>query len=275
MKKISALLGFLIFLSFTRIYAQQPAATFIQPYHLAITFNKTTNLVFPYAVKSVDRGSRDVLVQKALGVENVLQLKAAKMGFSETNMTVVTEDGSLYPYIVDYSDAPLNFSYVFSSQNIKARPVAIFAKDATTAEVEKISKEVNDKERTIKRLHDKQDKMMLDVKGIYIHGDVIYLQLLLKNSSVAPYDVQSLRFYIKDKKRIKRTAEQQVDIQPVYILGDDDSVSANSEQTITVALPKFTIPDKKYLMVELMEKNGGRNLSLRIKNKSLIAAVGI
>ena len=48
----------------------------IEPYSLQIGINKTTNLIFPYEIKSVDRGSRDVLVQKAKGIENVLQVKA-------------------------------------------------------------------------------------------------------------------------------------------------------------------------------------------------------
>lgn len=272
MKKISAVVGIFIFLLTIHVYAQQPAATFIQPYHLAITFNKTTNLVFPYAIKSVDRGSRDILVQKALGVENILQVKAAKMGFSETNLTVVTEDGCLYPYVLDYSEAPANFSYVFSNKGPIAKPIVLFAKDATTNEVRKCSEAVNSRERTIKGISNGQGDMILDLKGIYIHGEVIYFQLLLRNNSVAGYDVQSLRFYLQDKKRIKRTAEQQVDMQPLYILGNDSSIPNRSEQTITVALPKFTIPDKKYLAVELMEKNGGRHLQLRIKNKSIIRA---
>ncbi len=50
----------------------------IAPYHLAVTFYKTTNLVFPYTIKSVDRGSKDIIAQKANGVENVLQVKAGK-----------------------------------------------------------------------------------------------------------------------------------------------------------------------------------------------------
>lgn len=272
MKKISVVMtGILVFLSLIKVSAQQTTtASLIQPFHLAITFNKTTNLVFPYAIKSVDRGSRDVLVQKALGVENVLQVKAAKMGFTETNLTVVTADGSLYPYILDYSDSPANFSYVFTDKSITAQAVAMFAKDATTDDIRKYSEAVNAKERSIKGVKDEQGSVALDLKGIYIHNEAIYFQLFLKNNSIASYDVQSLRFYIQDKKRIKRTAEQQLDIQPLYISGNCSLVPGTSEQTITVALPKFTIPDKKFLAVELMEKNGGRHLMLRIKNKLLI-----
>lgn len=46
-------------------------------------------------LKSVDRGSKDVLAQKAKGVESILQVKAAKTNFDETNLTVINADGKL------------------------------------------------------------------------------------------------------------------------------------------------------------------------------------
>ena len=37
------------------------------------------------------------------------------------------------------------------------------------------------------------------------------------------------------------------------------------------ALPKFTIPDDKLLLVELYEKNGGRHQVIRVENADLVA----
>ena len=65
----------------------------IAPYRIEIGYVKTSNLIFPSAIKSVDRGSSWVLAQKAPGVENILQIKAAQPNFKETNVTVVTADG--------------------------------------------------------------------------------------------------------------------------------------------------------------------------------------
>jgi len=57
-------------------------------------FLKTTNIIFPYSIVSVDIGSRDVLAQKAKGVENILQIKAARDSFPQTNISIITADGS-------------------------------------------------------------------------------------------------------------------------------------------------------------------------------------
>ena len=67
--------------------------------NLHIGYSKTTSIVFPYAIKSIDKGSPDVLMQKAKGVENILLIKAAKQNFTQTNLTVITViAGYMYLY---------------------------------------------------------------------------------------------------------------------------------------------------------------------------------
>ena len=44
-----------------------------------------------------------------------------------------------------------------------------------------------------------------------------------------------------------------------------------TERTV-FALPKFTIPDDKHLLVELHEKQGGRHQSFFVKNADLVRA---
>lgn len=39
-----------------------------------------------------------------------------------------------------------------------------------------------------------------------------------------------------------------------------------------MALPKFTIPDKKVLYIVMKEFNGGRLLRLRVRNRQLMRA---
>ncbi|QKJ30299.1 conjugative transposon protein TraN [Mucilaginibacter mali] len=274
MKKISAVMtGVFLMLFILKGLAQSVApAKPVNSYPLAVTFNKTTNLVFPYAIKSVDRGSRDILVQKAIGVENILQVKAGKQGFTETNLTVVTADGSLYPYLVSYTDSPVNLNLLFSNPQVSPETVAVFDKDSPTDEIALRSKKVIARERTLKGASDHKYDIVLDMKGLFVHGGEMYFQLALQNNSAIDYDVQSLRFFIRDQKKSKRTASQEVEVMPDYRLGNADIISHLSEQTICIAVPKFTIPDKKYLAIELMEKNGGRHLSLYIRNKQLVRA---
>ena len=59
-------------------------------------------------VRYVDLGSPDLLAGKADGAENVIRVKATVRNFpNETNMSVITEDGSFYTFNVKYAAEPL------------------------------------------------------------------------------------------------------------------------------------------------------------------------
>jgi hypothetical protein len=49
------------------------------------------------------------------------------------------------------------------------------------------------------------------------------------------------------------------------------SPGKKSERTV-FALPKFTIPDGKHLIVELFEKNGGRHQNFVVENSDIVRA---
>ncbi len=62
-------------------------------------------------------------------------------------------------------------------------------------------------------------------------------------------------------------------MKPLYVTGNISKVKANSSSVIVVALDKFTIPDAKYLAVQIMEKNGGRHLFMKVNNKKIMKAI--
>ncbi len=278
MKKVSAaMVTVIIIILFTvQVFGQKISLaenmSVIKPYHLTITFNKTTNLVFPYAIKSADRGSKDVLVQKATGVENILQIKAAKRSFDETNITVITADGRLYSYILNYADNPsvLNISFKNTGEDQK---YAFFSPaQPNEAEVQANAENVVKANRNIKGVKDKKFGIKLHLDAIYLHDEVMYYRIIIQNHSNINYDIEQLRFFIRDQKKSKRTASQELEVYPLYIDSDTSVVKGQSEHVFVFAVPKFTIPDKKYLTIQLMEKNGGRHLELKIHNKTVVKA---
>ncbi len=71
----------------------------IPPHGLEITYDKTVHIIFPSAVRYVDLGSPNLIAGKAEDAENVLRVKAAVPDFeTETNMSVICEDGSFYAF---------------------------------------------------------------------------------------------------------------------------------------------------------------------------------
>lgn len=278
MKRIFVLMVTGIFFLFigNKSFSQNSFANFqttiIEPYPLKITTNKTTNLIFPYAIKSVDRGSVDVLAQKAKGVENILLIKAGRQNFSETNLSVITADGKLYSFILDYINSPsaINISFVADTMNANSSEAVkpVYNEGAIQKDAERIIKE----KKTIRGVSDYRYEVMLALKGIYIKNDVIFFKVEVANKSKINYDVDMLRFFIKDERKSKRTATQEIEIQPVYVNGDTSTIKGDSKNVIVFALPKFTTPENKYLSIQLMERNGGRNLQLSVRNRTIIKA---
>ena len=245
----------------------------IIPETVEVSCVKTTNIIFPYAIKSVDRGSQDILVQKAAGVENILQLKAAKPHFEQTNLSVVTGDGQFHSFLVNYSSHPVKLNYSISS---------ILEHDVSRKLIE--GKGLNDKQiedniRLVRQLkpdfagpQQKKFGIKLTLEGLYIQDDLYYVVLNLENKSTVSYDVDGLRFFVRDKKQAKRTAIQEIELSPVCLVGDKGTVQAHRSQTLIAVIPKFTIPEKKEFVLQLQELGGGRNLQLKTGNKHLIKA---
>lgn len=223
---------------------------------LNITTDKTTSLVFPFAIKHVDRGTASVLAQQVKEAPEILLVKAAAKDFTETNLSVVTDDGSVYAFTVNYDSKPTVW--------------VLYLPVNRTATISSYANMILDNERIVKKIKDKKYNMQAGIWGIYIKDNIIYYQLYINNDGTVDYDVDLLRFFIKDKKRSKRTAVQEMEQKPVYTTGNHSKVKGNSNTVFVIALEKFTIPDKKYLAVKITEKNGGRHFLLRVNNKAIM-----
>lgn len=248
----------------------------VEPYKIAVASDKTVNLIFPYPIVSVDRGSSDVLVQKAKGVANILQLKAEDEYFGPTNLTAVTGEGALYSFLLHYDPEPRFINLKIADLEIPVQQLALFEGDVQSeAALKEASKRIVNKKRFIKKLSDSRHDMGLALNGIYISGDVLYFQVSLENDSRINYDVDHFRAYITDSKQSKRTARQETLLEPLFVEGNSKRIEGAATNVIVLAFDKFTIPNKKHLMLEVMEQNGGRNLKLKIKNKDILKARSI
>jgi conjugative transposon TraN protein len=252
-------------------------ASFIEPYPLEVTTNKTTNLVFPFAIKSIDRGSANILVQKAGYVDTILQVKAARQDFVETNLSVITTDGKLYSFLIRYSPTPVHLNYHFQGSNnsIKDALGATNIDDATIdneADFLANAKLIAGNKKFIHGVKSNQYKIQLQLEGVYITNGNLYFQLHVKNNSNIPYSIEQLRFQLRDKKQGRRTSQQEIDIHPVHRYGNSNRIEANSANRCVFVFPAFTIANSKYFVITMSEKNGGRTLDIKVKNKQLLQA---
>ena len=256
----------------------------IPPYGLEVTFEKTVHVIFPAPIRYVDLGSSNIIAGKAGSSENVLRIKAAIRGFeTETNMAVITEEGSYYTFNIKYADEPekLNiemkdFMHDGIATNRPNNSMEIYLKELGSESpriVYLINRSIhqNDK-RIVKHIGSKRFGIQYLLKGIYSHNGLLYLHTQIKNSTNVPFDIDFIRFKIVDKKMVKQTAVQETVIYPLRAYNFISQVGANQTERTVFTIDKITIPNDKQLVIELFEKNGGRNQTFVIENDDLIRA---
>jgi conjugative transposon TraN protein len=238
----------------------------IESYPLQIGINKTTNLIFPYEIKSVDRGSRDVLVQKAKGIENVLQVKANAENFIATNLSVITADGKLYSFAVSYTNNPALLNISFATDSTIHFTDENFNEAWLENEAKKISKQYH-----FMHIKTRNEQMKLFLNGIYISKGVLWFSMQLSNHSLIDYHPDYIKFFVQDKHKAKRTAEQRTELEPIYQI-TIPVISGKNKRKMVFAFDQFTLPKGKRLVCQISEKNGGRLLMLHISHTSLLHA---
>ena len=234
--------------------------------NLQVGFSKTTSIIFPYTIKSIDKGSAEVLVQKAKGVENILLVKAAKQHFFQTNLTVVTSDGKLYVFVLNYDEMCPDLNFKAENAVAASRDVLFSLENENQKRIEQYASAAYSKKKKISGLKKSKYQIRLEVNGIFIQQNVLYLRVVFENKSKINYDIDQFRFFIRDKRKSKRTASQEIELEPLYATSSSSVIPYKSEIIKVYALEKFTIPENKYLTLQMIEKNGGRHLEVDINN---------
>ncbi len=261
----------------------------IRPLRIEAGFSKTVHILFPSPVTYIDIGSMDIIAGKADGAGNVVRVKAAVRNFTtETNLTVITEDGGFFSFDVHYAENP-----AVSTINISAPKQTTVESGSTQPEPAPTEGRVllqevgREKPATVKRvLSDiyRQNRMDMkgvrtkkygigvEVLGIYVHNDVIYIHTMISNETNISFEVDARQFIVADRKLAKRTAQQQTPLDILRVCNDPTVVRGHQRQRTVFALQKFTIPDDKVLLLKIIERNGARHQTVEIPAKELLDA---
>ena len=261
----------------------------IRPLRIEAGFSKTVHILFPSPVTYIDIGSMDIIAGKADGAGNVVRVKAAVRNFAaETNLTVITEDGGFFSFDVHYAENPTVSTINISALKQTAVENGSTQPEPVSAEGRVLLQEVGrEKPATVKRvLSDIYRQNRMDVKGIrtkkygigveilgiYVHNDVIYIHTMISNETNISFEVDARQFIVADRKLAKRTAQQQTPLDILRVCNDPTVVRGHQRQRTVFALQKFTIPDDKVLLWEIIERNGARHQTVEIPAKELLEA---
>jgi conjugative transposon TraN protein len=252
----------------------------IEPYQMQVTYDKTTHLIFPTAIRYVDLGSEYLIAGKADDAENVLRVKASVKDFeTETNFSVITNDGRFYSFNVYYSTCPEALSY-----DLITMQKAVDKKNGNDVLFEELGNNspslvgllletiYKNNNRIVKHIGAKSFGIQFILKGIYIHNGKYYFHTELRNLTNLPFQIDFINFKVLDKKVAKRTVVQERPMIPLRTYKPLDKIGGNSIEQNVFLLDQFTIANDKVLLIEIFEKNGGRHQTLQVENSDLIKA---
>ena len=260
-----------------------PNGHVVLPYGLDVTFDKTVHLIFPAPIRYVDLGSQNIIAGKAEDAENVLRVKASVKDFeTETNMSVICEDGSFYAFNVKYADEPEKLSVEMKDflspvdGRLPSNRADIYFKELGRESpmlVKLLMKTIKQSNRrTIRHIGARQFGLEFLLRGLYVHNNLLYFHLSVKNETYLPYPIDMISFKVVDKKVVKRTAIQERVLQPLRAYNQPMRVRGNGSERMVFAFEGFSLPDDKQLEVTIHERNGGRTLSFRVQNEDLLRA---
>lgn len=256
----------------------------IPPHALEVAFNKTTHVIFPSEIVYVDLGDENLVAGLADGAKNVLRVKSAVKSFkTETNLTVITDDGCFFTFNVKFAKEPLLLN-IEMTDFIHDGEAVHRPNNAQEIYLERLGQEspmlvklimksiYKQNKREIKHIGSKRFGVQFILKSIYTNNGLLYFHTELKNTSNIAFDIDYISFKIVDKKVVKRTAMQEQVLEPLRAQNYVTVVSGKKSERTVFALEKFTIPDDKQLVIEVAEKEGGRNQSFVVENGDIVRA---
>lgn len=262
---------------------------FAQNSIIQIMENQTTHLIFPSDIIYTDIGDNENYIISY--TNNILRVKGVKTN-KQTNLTVLTKDQHYYSFFVAYLENPqLNYFIttrmaikILGSTDNKSPPSFPTANNThTKAAIRKVNLPIRKKSGTTnldnalynkavtllskRHLYDyigaRHGDIQLKVTGIYHSLKNCFIVYEIRNRGAIPYDISYVEFGIKERKRPKKSAQQEKKLSPLFTVKEDITrVLPYQVNEYVAVFGKVTVPNDRLFYMEVIED--GRNITLDI-----------
>ena len=252
-----------------------------QTTHLLDTIyaNDTKNvaLFFPEPIRQGITGSDNFVFTYNREKEQYFGLLQAKPG-KESNLLVINRNGSIFSYIVRYKSqlSKLNYFIPLSNSIGNERPIAkdsVLGKssvelvDNSTYYYQKFCSYLLERKQRIGRIKKRNEGIILTVENIVFDKDELYFVIEIENNSTLDYDLNFLNLSIETRQKGKRKSLQRLYKEPIYKHNLPSKIKENEMARFVYVLPKFSLSDDRRAILELNEKDGERNIEMKLSHR--------
>lgn len=230
-----------------------------------VSRDKTTALFFKSAVKIISKPTSDFDVSQK--EEALITIKALDTDFKPTRINV-QEISTAKVYHI-----PVEYSYGRAGRRIEvdgAAPMTVRVIKTADYNYSAVVTQLAEGKRKDVVDHEKTGGVKAWLDKLSLAGNRIFFRLDIRNKSKLPYEIDFVRFYIRDLKTVARMATHEQEIVPLITTLHKKTSIAHKQQVAKVfGFHRFSLSDDQALNIELYERNGNRHLYLQIKQKDL------
>lgn len=240
----------------------------------------TTHIVMPENIKLVDLSTTKIIGNQC--ADNIVRIKPFieadsvpthyREGELMGTLTLIGER-HLAQYDVVYTAAPSRAASIhrvpYAGLDSYINPEVSMPQ----SEMARYAWAVYGSGRKYNQVVSKANGMKAIVNNIYSIGDYFFIDYSLQNSTKIAYDIAEVRVKLTDKKEVKATNSQTVELSPVYSLNLAKKFKKNYRNVLV--LDKLTFPDEKVLRIEISENQiSGRVITLTVEYDDILNADG-
>lgn len=229
-----------------------------------VSREKVTALFFPSAVKILySPGSFFNVSDKGYGVIT-LKATTAKLKNEVVRIKVINSRKIVrIPVSYSYGRAGRRISYA----TLPASP-RLVKKPAHLEEL--IARQLAAGKRTNIATHVKSGGIKAWIDKITLAGNRVFIRLDVRNRSNLPYDIDFVRFYVRDRKTVDRMATHEQEVEPLYSTLRKTTVVMNGYDVAKIfVFKRFSLSHDEVLFVEVYERAGNRHLYLQVRQRDL------
>ncbi len=238
---------------------------------------KNVALFFPEPIRQGITGSENFVFTYNREKEQYFGLLQAKEG-KESNLLVINRNGAIFSYIVRYKAqlSKLNYFIPMAGSIGNEKPkvkdsiqIETFEKsiDNRTYYYQKFCSYLLDRRQYLGRYIRRNNSVILRLENIVFDKEELYFVIQIRNNSSLDYDLNFLNLYIETRQKGKRKSLQRLYKEPIFKHHLPSKILVNETLRFVYIMPKFSLSKGRRIVLELNEKDGERNIEMKVSHK--------
>ncbi|PQV51468.1 uncharacterized protein DUF4138 [Jejuia pallidilutea] len=272
MKNLILIFSFILVTAFVEAQSQIILDTIYANEH------KNVALFFPNPIRQGITGSENFVFTYNREKEQYFGLLQSTPG-SESNLLIINNNGSIFSYIVKYKEQleKLNYFIPDSASIGNERPISNVNKKDNSVErlnfksdyYKRFCSYLVKRRQRVGKLKKRNNGIILKIENIVFDKEELYFVITVENKSSLDYDVNFLNLTIQTRKKGKKKSLQNLNLAPVFVHNMPSRIKEAQITKLVYVVPKFSISNERLVLLELNEKNGERNVKLKISDKTI------